>query len=54
MIGPAFCLTTLSPLLAPAPPPSTTSSSSTPKADVTDDPVVFNIVVSDGAILLKP
>ena len=51
-IEPTFRLTTLPP--APAlPPPPTTSLSSTLKADATDDPIVFNIAVSDIAILLK-
>ena len=45
---------TLLPLSAPTPPSPTTSSSSTLEADVTDDPVVFNIALSDIAILLKP
>ena len=49
---PNFCLRTL--LLAPPPPPPpTTLLSSTLKADTIDDPVVFNIAVSDVAILLK-
>ena len=43
----------LLPLLAPAPPPPTTSLSSTLEADITDDPVVLNIAVSDVIILLK-
>ena len=50
-----FRLRTLSPHLAPAAlPPPTTSSSSTLKADAMDNPVIFNIVVSIVAILLKP
>ena len=40
-------------LPALAPPPPTTSSSSTLEADATDNLVVFNIAVSDVAILLK-
>ena len=50
-----FCLTILQLLSAPAPSlPSTTSLLSTLKADITDDLVIFNIAVSDIAILLKP
>ena len=53
-IKPTFCSTTL-PFSAPVPsPPPIISLSSTLKADATDDPVVFNIAVSDVAILLKP
>ena len=44
---------TLSPAPALSPPPIT-SLSSTLKADAMDDPVVFNIAVSDITILLKP
>ena len=52
---PTFCLRTLSPLsVLAALPALTTSSSSTLKADTTDDPIVFNIAVSNVAIVLKP
>ena len=51
---PTFRSRTLLVLSAPAaPPPPTTLSSSTLKANVTDDPVIFNIAVSDVAIMLE-
>ena len=55
MIEPIFRLIILLSLSVPAPSSQpTTSLSSTLKADATDDPIIFNIAVSDVAILLKP
>ena len=50
-----ICLTSLLSLSALALPPlPTTSSSSTLEADEMDNPVIFNIAVSDITIMLKP
>ena len=55
IMEPTFCSTILSSLSASTTPlPPTTLLSSTLKADAMNDPVVFNIAVSNIAIVLKP
>ena len=53
-IEPTFCSIILPPFSTPIPLLPTTSLSSTLEANAMDNPIVFNIGMSDVAILLKP